>query len=110
MFISIDGTFKLIDLGFPIITLSTETIFHSYRQIAFLIAWSESKQQICLMLRKMTTFLKDNFSFEFKPEYILSDNSDAIISGCRESFNHNFTHLLCHFHLMKAMREKTRVL
>ena len=36
-FIHIDGPFKLIDLGFPI-TLSTETVSHNFRPIAFLIA------------------------------------------------------------------------
>jgi len=35
--IHIDATYKLIDIGLPLITLSTETIAHNYRPIAFLM-------------------------------------------------------------------------
>ena len=107
-FIHLDSTFKLIDLGLPIVILSTETIAHNFRPIAFLVAWSESKEQISEMLEKFSCFLRQEFNFSFKPKYILSDNSDAIISGCRKAFTHEYTHLLCHFHIMKNIREKTQ--
>ena len=38
----------------------------------------------------------------------MSDNSDAIISGCRKAFHHDYIHLSCHFHLGKRLREKTQ--
>ena len=43
--IHIDGTFKLIDLGLPVLQISTETLEHNYRPICFFITYSESKEK-----------------------------------------------------------------
>ena len=107
-FLHIDATYKLIDLGLPLFVISTENINHAFRPICFFISWSESTNQVVLMLTKLKVFMKENFDFELKPEYILTDNSDALISGCKKSFSNKFTHLGCHFHLGKRLREKTQ--
>ena len=107
-FIHLDATFKLIDLGIPLIVLSTETIEHSYRPIAFLISTSENIEQTSLMLIKVKEFLKDKFNVEWTPQFVMTDNSDALIGGAKKAFVHNYTHLLCHFHLGKRIKEKTR--
>ena len=107
-FIHIDATYKLIDLGLPVITISTETKSHNFRPICFFIAFSESKDQVSLMLREFSSFLKKEFNFDFLPKYIMSDNSDAIISGCKDVFKQEYTHLSCIFHLMKNLKGKCR--
>ncbi len=107
-FIHLDGTYKLIDLGLPVLTLATENVDHNFRPVAFLVASGETKQQINLMLSKLYDFLLTHFSFAFLPRYILSDNSDAIIGGCQTAFSHEYTHLLCHFHILKRLKEKTQ--
>ena len=104
----LDTTYKLIDTGLPLITLSTETIAHNYRPITFLIGWSESTEQISRCLSQFGEFMKNQFNFIFQPKYVLSDNSDAIIARCSTVFKHEYCHLLCHFHLEKSMREKTQ--
>ena len=52
-------------------------------------------------------FLLENFSFDFKPKYILTDNSDALISGCKKAFAHEYIYLGCQFHLAKRIKEKS---
>lgn len=107
-FIHLDSTYKLIDLGLPVITLTTENMAHNFRPVAYLIGWSESTEQITELLQKFCNFLQKHFQYYFKPKYILSDNSDAIISGCSKAFVHDYIHLLCHFHIMKGIKDKTR--
>ena len=60
------------------------------------------------MLSQMTEFLQKQFKVDFRPKFILSDNSDAIIAGCREALEYEYVHLLCHFHIHKGIREKTQ--
>ncbi len=107
-FIHIDSTFKLIDLGLPLMVLSTETINHNFRPVAFFISSSENIAQTQLMLLKVQEFLKEKFNYDWCPMYVLTDNSDALIGGVKKAFQHSYTHLACHFHLAKRMREKTQ--
>jgi len=79
---------------------------HNFRPIAFFVSWSESSSQVTLMMKKLQDFLSENFNFELKPQYILTDNSDALITGCKKAFGHDYIHLGCHFHIAKRLREK----
>lgn len=106
-FIHLDATYKLIDLGLPLFIVSTEDINHSFRPIAFFVSWSESISQVTILLQKLCQFLLDHFNFQFKPKYILTDNSDALISGCQKAFTHEYIHLGCQFHLAKRIKEKS---
>ena len=106
-FIHLDATYKLIDLGLPLFIVSTEDINHSFRPIAFFVSWSESTSQVTILLQKLSQFLLENFEFQFKPKYVLTDNSDALISGCQKAFAHEYIHLGCHFHLAKRIKEKS---
>ena len=92
-FIHLDGTYKLIDLGLPLLIVSTENIeniMQNFRPIAFFVSWSESSSQVTLMMKKLQDFLSENFNFELKPQYILTDNSDALITGCKKAFGHDY--------------------
>ena len=105
-FIHLDGTYKLIDLRIPLIVVSTETKEHKFRPICFFVTWSEKTDQFALLLRELSKFYREHLDYSFKPEFVLSDNSDAIIAGCRNAFAHEYQHLLCHFHIMKGVRQK----
>jgi len=105
-FLHLDGTYKLIDLGLPLLIVSTENLQHNFRPIAFCVSWAESTQQVTLMLEKIRDFLYEHFNFRLRPKYILTDNSDALITGCRKAVDHDYVHLGCHFHIGKRVREK----
>jgi len=107
-FIHLDTTFKLIDLGLPLFVVSTENVNHNYRPVAFFVSWSESTAQTTLMLKKLADFLQESFDFAFKPKFVLTDNSDALISGCKQAFSHEYVHLACHFHIAKNVKEKVQ--
>ena len=107
-FIHIDVTFKLIDLGLPFFVLSTETLNHNYRPIAFYVATSESILHTDFMLSNVKQFLKEKFNVDWTPKFVLTDNSDALIGGTKKAFTHSYTHLACHFHLAKRIRDKTQ--
>jgi hypothetical protein len=107
-FIHLDSTYKLIDLGLPLVVLSTEDINHQYRPVAFFISWAESTAQVTLMLTKLKEFLSEKFDFDFQPKFVLTDNSDALIAGCKKAFTHDYIHLACHFHIGKNVKEKSQ--
>ena len=49
-----------------ILTLSsTETVQHSFRQVAFFISWSESTSQVTCLLTKLSEFLKTSSNMIF---------------------------------------------
>lgn len=81
---------------------------HNYRPVCFYITWSESTEQVTIMLRELSSFVKDNFNFNLKPKFVLTDNGDAFISGCKSFFNHKYTHLQCHFHLSQRIEQKLK--
>ena len=90
----------------PLLIVSTENLQHNFRPIAFCVSWAESTQQVTLMLEKIRDFLYEHFNFRLRPKYILTDNSDALITGCRKAVDHDYVHLGCHFHIGKRVREK----
>ena len=107
-FIHLDATFKLIDLGLPLMDISTETINHNFSPIAFFVTWSESIKNVKYMFKQLMDFYSEKMNTQFRPLYIMTDNCDALISGCKQSFSHEYTHLSCHFHIGKRMREKAQ--
>ena len=107
-FIHIDATYKLNGLGLPLYVIGTENINHCFRPVAFFLSSSESVNQVILMLTKFKDFLQNHFSFDFQPKFILTENCDALITGCGKSFNHQYVHLGCHFHITKKLREKSQ--
>ena len=52
--------------------------------------------------------MKEKFNYNFLPNFILTDNSDALIGSCKDVFSHPYVHITCHFHLMKRLNEKLR--
>jgi len=108
MFVHIDCTFKLVDLGLPLMIISTETLNHSFRPVAFCLTWAESIDYVMLLLSKLSYFYKEKFNFSFCPLFVMSDNADAFITGCKSSFAHEFIHLSCHFHITKRLKDKTQ--
>lgn len=108
LFLHVNSTYKLIDLRFPVVHVSTETLNHNYRPLCFFITESETTDKIAKMLRLLQNFYRENLNFELRPEYIVSDNADNIISACRKVFGLQFTHLTCLFHLKKGVNEKLK--
>ena len=106
--IHIDSTYKIIDLRFPVVHISTETQNHNYRPVFFYITDSEKIVKIKNMLQVISNFLKETYEYNFHPRYILSDNADNFITACKQHFKENYTHMTCLFHLKKNISEKTR--
>ena len=61
--IHLDATYKLIDLGIPVIIMGTENLNHNHRPIAYFITWSESKANVKLLLQEISNFLEKEFQF-----------------------------------------------
>lgn len=107
-FFHIDATYKILDLRFPVVHLSTETINHNYRPLFFYITESETTEKIKKMLTTIIDFLKDEYNYIWKPKFVLSDNADNFISACHLAFKHNYSHLTCLFHLKKGINDKLK--
>jgi len=101
MFIHLDSTFKLVDLGLPLMIVSTKTLNHNFRHLAFFLTWSESLEAVKLLFKKLCSFYADNLQIQFRPLFIMTDNVDVLITGCQKSFDHQYIHLGCQFHLPK---------
>ena len=75
-FFHIDSTFKVIDLRFPVVHMSTETLQHNYRPICFFITESETTEKISKMMQLLIEFMKTSFSYDLKPKSVLRNNTN----------------------------------
>jgi len=87
--------------------ISTENINHNFKPVPFFCFLGRKYLSSCFDVQKLGEFLSLNFNFKFQPQFVMIDNCDALITACKEVFQHNFTHMGYQFHIAKRMKEKT---
>jgi hypothetical protein len=102
-FFHIDATYKLMSSGFLLLTLSTEDPCHRGRLIAMAITLHEDTTAYTKFIETVKDALKTHYHFEWKVNYVLSDGADSIHNAIKANFSQT-VHLLCFFHLKKAVR------
>jgi hypothetical protein len=102
-FFHIDATYKLMASGFLLLTLSTEWPTHRGKLVAIAVSLHEDTTASTKFIGVVKTTLRDKFCFNWEPVYVLSDGAESIQNAVNANFEH-IRHLLCYFHLKKAIR------
>ena len=84
--LAVDGTYKLLELGYPTLVLATVDREHEGYLIGFAVSIDESERAYTVFMRETKNCLSDLFNFKEDPSFALSDASEAI----RNSFLKNY--------------------
>jgi hypothetical protein len=106
-FFHTDATYKLMSDGFLLLTMSNENPNHASSLIAIAITLHENEEAYHTFFNSIRGFLETNLNFKWEPLYCLSDGAEAIVGALRKNFP-NCKHLLCFFHLKKAVKRYVR--
>jgi len=101
-----DATYKLLLNGFSVLTLGTENSNHNFRLIALAISAHENTSSFNRFFSRVKVSLQSYFSFNWKPNFMVSDAADSILLAIEKVFP-TAQHFRCFFHAVKAAREKT---
>jgi hypothetical protein len=106
-FFHTDATYRLISDGFLLLTLSTEDPQHHARLIAVAVTIHEDTFAYSFLFKTIQDFVRTNHEYEWKPKFCLSDGADSIKAALKQIFP-GIKHLLCYFHLKKAVKRYIR--
>lgn len=100
-----DATYKVNDLGYPLITTVTQDGEHSIFPTSFSIVSSESEATytFCLNALKKSYFKLFKKKMPFK--YIMSDAANYIFNATQKNCENMKEHLVCFFHLKQAIKK-----
>ena len=98
--LAIDATFKVNNLGYPLITVVSQDSHHEIYPIAFAPTTSESEETISFTLEALIKTYKLIYDQNFNLEYFMSDNAKCIFASAKKINGiSNAKHLNCYFHL-----------
>jgi hypothetical protein len=102
-FVHVDATYKLMQSGFLLLTMSTEDRSHHGRLVAIAISLHENSIAYQTFFTSVKSYCIDQLNLSWEPQYVLSDGAESIQNAVKAVFP-NAIHLLCYFHLIKAVR------
>lgn len=94
----IDGTYKLVRNGFPVIVFGVSDIIGTFHPIAFCITSNEQEPDFTKFYEALIK-LTNKLDIEFEPEYIMQDACDASYNAAK-AVKLPATILMCYFHVM----------
>lgn len=104
-FFHIDATYKLMQNGYLLLTMSTEDPRHRGRLIAVAISLHENTAAYVEFITSIRDHCRNSMAFIWEPRFILSDGAESIHSAVSSVFP-SACHLLCYFHLKKAIKRR----
>ena len=104
-FFCIDGTYKLLKIGYPLLVIMTVDRYFQGHPVAFALVRCENEESYTRFLQELKKCLNLAFGFDYIPKYVMSDGSIPIRNTCKTVFP-QITVLLCRFHMQKALNNK----
>ena len=105
--LAIDGTFKVNNLGYPLICLVTQDVNHRIYPIAFAPASVESGATISFVLQAVSRVYSQVYKKILKTKYFMSDCAPYIFTASKQVPGiSQAKHLNCFFHLKENLRKK----
>ena len=102
-FIGLDGTYKLTNIRYPLIVMTTVDLRHHIHPIVFYISNNEDKETYAYFI-KATKYSYGMFEkADYNADYVMSDGADYIFNSVSKHFK--AIHLLCFYHLKEQVRK-----
>merc|ERR1711923_602032 len=103
--IFIDGTYKVNKAGFPLYQVMIEDSEGRARPVFYAVVRRETEEFITLVLRTFEQMVSDIA----QTSVVMSDKCDSEAAAISDVFP-EAQHLLCYFHVKKALKERARIL
>lgn len=105
-----DATFKLSDLGYPIITCGFSDASRSYQLPAIFVASHRTATEYSMCLRALTRLIKQvRPTASLHIDAVMGDAEDAQLNGFQQVAEFSSaTYLMCFFHVLYNVRKRTR--
>lgn len=111
-FLSIDATYSLLDVGYPVQKLGTVDAAHKYHDAAICIARHENTDSFALTFDVVKAALRNFFQFEWQPQSSVPDKAKAIYNALTNIFppapDHSYPGVsiaICYFHNKQAIEK-----
>lgn len=99
--ICIDATYKLNWLGFPLMVLGTVDRAKRFHPLIYACCSHEATIDFEFIFKSIKTAIKTHFDYEFEPEIMIADGSDAIRNAFFNSFESAKLDIMCYVHVLR---------
>lgn len=99
--ICIDATYKLNWLGFPLMVLGTIDRAKRFHPLVYACCSHEAGVDFEFIFKSIKDAIKANFDYDFEPEVIIADGSDAIRNAFYSSFETAKLDVMCYVHVLR---------
>jgi len=104
-YLCLDGTYKLTALGYPLLVIGTQDLYHKFRLVALALSKHEREIDYNFVLSSVKHSLKTIFQYEWSVDLLLSDASQSIYRASRAIFGQNYIHGMCSVHLWRNLNK-----
>ena len=101
----IDGTYKVNRAGYPLYQIMIEDAMGKARPVFFSVVRRETDEMITQVLKTFSEMVGDIA----QTSVVMTDKCDSEAAAIRNIFP-EAQHLLCYFHVIKALKERSRIL
>ena len=101
----VDATYKLNDKKYPLLVLGTQDRSHKFHLVAFCVSSQEDEGAYSFFFQSIKRGMEKHFNIDYKPKYIMSDGALAIFNAAEAVFGADTSHLMCFFHVSKAVEK-----
>ena len=87
--VTTDATFKLLQLGFPVLIVGTTCKNCNYHPFGIGLASNEKTKDFKLMFESVKEGLRNIFQYEYRPTILQADSARAITRGFEQAFDYH---------------------
>jgi hypothetical protein len=107
-FVTVDGTYSLLDIGFPILKLGTVDAMHRYGDVCLCISRHEDETSFLKMILSVKDAVYQFFHFEMRPVCSVPDKARSIFNALQHVFPATDIYpgvkiAICYFHNKQAI-------
>lgn len=103
--IHVDGTYKLIWQGYPVIQVGTTDMYRSFHAFGLGVCTSEKSADYEFIFDSVKKGVKDVYNIDYHPKILIRDGAIAIQNGFDASYGDDGIGLMCWAHMRRKMME-----
>ncbi|GMF22780.1 unnamed protein product [Phytophthora fragariaefolia] len=112
LFFHLDATFKLSQVGYAVLVLGISDRARVFHLVTFIITSQRVESIYTVALLAFQASYAEVTGNQFRLKYVVGDAEDGQLNALEKVFRYDsdFTFLMCVFHVMKKVHERTKVL
>lgn len=104
--VHVDGTYKLIWQGFPVIQIGTTDFHRSFHAFGLGVCTTETSSDYKFIFNAVKKGVKKVYNIDYHPTILIRDGAHSIQNGFEDAFGDQGVGLMCWAHMRRKMVEK----